>query len=74
LKAEIAFEDVSFEYNESVPVLKHVSFRAPAGSTTALVGFQRFGKKHTDKFGNGLQPSSGRPLLLSTGGTWHRCA
>jgi ABC-type multidrug transport system fused ATPase/permease subunit len=41
---EVAFEDVSFEYNESVPVLKHVSFRAPAGSTTALVGSSGSGK------------------------------
>jgi subfamily B ATP-binding cassette protein MsbA len=41
---EIAFEDVSFEYNESVPVLNHVSFRAPAGSTTALVGSSGSGK------------------------------
>ncbi|HAF15055.1 MAG TPA: ABC transporter permease [Blastocatellia bacterium] len=41
---EIAFEDVSFEYNESVPVLKHVSFRAAAGSTTALVGSSGSGK------------------------------
>ena len=41
---EIAFEDVSFEYNESVPVLKHVSFNAPAGSTTALVGSSGSGK------------------------------
>src|SRR5882672_6222029 len=35
---EVAFENVSFEYNESAPVLRNVSFRAPAGSTTALVG------------------------------------
>ena len=41
---EVAFADVSFEYNESVPVLKHVSFRAPAGSTTALVGSSGSGK------------------------------
>jgi subfamily B ATP-binding cassette protein MsbA len=41
---EIAFEDVSFEYNESVPVLKDVSFNAPAGSTTALVGSSGSGK------------------------------
>jgi ATP-binding cassette, subfamily B, putative efflux pump len=41
---EVAFEDVSFEYNESVPVLKHVSFRASAGSTTALVGSSGSGK------------------------------
>ena len=41
---EVAFDDVSFEYNESVPVLKHVSFRAAAGSTTALVGSSGSGK------------------------------
>ncbi len=41
---EIAFEDVSFEYNESVPVLNHVSFRAGAGTTTALVGSSGSGK------------------------------
>jgi ABC-type multidrug transport system fused ATPase/permease subunit len=41
---EIAFQDVSFEYNENTPVLKHVSFTAPAGSTTALVGSSGSGK------------------------------
>src|SRR6266699_690391 len=41
---EVAFEGVSFEYNESVPVLKHVSFRSAAGSTTALVGSSGSGK------------------------------
>jgi ABC-type multidrug transport system fused ATPase/permease subunit len=44
INGEIAFEDVSFEYNEDVPVLKHVSFQAPAGSTTALVGSSGSGK------------------------------
>lgn len=44
IEGEISFEDVSFEYNESVPVLKHVSFHAPAGSTTALVGSSGSGK------------------------------
>lgn len=44
LAGEIAFDDVSFEYNEDVPVLKHVSFKAPAGSTTALVGSSGSGK------------------------------
>jgi len=44
IEGEIAFHDVSFEYNDSVPVLKHVSFRAPAGSTTALVGSSGSGK------------------------------
>ena len=41
---EITFDDVSFEYNEGVPVLKQVSFKAPAGSTTALVGSSGSGK------------------------------
>jgi ABC-type multidrug transport system fused ATPase/permease subunit len=40
----IAFDDVSFEYNADVPVLKHVTFRAPAGTTTALVGSSGSGK------------------------------
>ena len=41
---EVEFDDVTFEYNAGVPVLKHVSFRAPAGSTTALVGSSGSGK------------------------------
>ena len=44
IEGEIVFEDVSFEYDESVPVLRNVSFRAPAGSTTALVGSSGSGK------------------------------
>jgi ABC-type multidrug transport system fused ATPase/permease subunit len=44
VRGEVAFEDVTFEYNPGTPVLKHVSFRAPAGSTTALVGSSGSGK------------------------------
>src|SRR5215203_399808 len=44
LQGEVTFEDVSFEYNPGVPVLKNVSFRAPAGTTTALVGSSGSGK------------------------------
>jgi subfamily B ATP-binding cassette protein MsbA len=44
LRGDIAFEDVSFEYNPGTPVLKHVSFVAPAGTTTALVGSSGSGK------------------------------
>jgi subfamily B ATP-binding cassette protein MsbA len=40
----VEFEDVTFEYNAGTPVLKRVSFRAPAGSTTALVGSSGSGK------------------------------
>jgi ATP-binding cassette, subfamily B, putative efflux pump len=41
---EVKFEDVTFEYNDDTPVLKHVSFTAPPGSTTALVGSSGSGK------------------------------
>jgi len=44
IAGEVAFEDVSFEYVKGTPVLKHVSFRAPAGTTTALVGSSGSGK------------------------------
>jgi len=40
----VAFEHVSFEYNVGAPVLKDISFHAPAGSTTALVGSSGSGK------------------------------
>lgn len=40
----VEFRDVTFEYNPGVPVLKHVSFSAPAGTTTALVGSSGSGK------------------------------
>jgi len=44
IRGDVEFEDVWFEYRSGVPVLKNVSFRAPAGSTTALVGSSGSGK------------------------------
>ena len=44
IRGHVAFRDVTFEYNAGTPVLKHVSFEAPAGSTTALVGSSGSGK------------------------------
>jgi subfamily B ATP-binding cassette protein MsbA len=44
IDGDIEFDDVSFEYVTGTPVLKHVSFRAPGGSTTALVGSSGSGK------------------------------
>jgi ABC-type multidrug transport system fused ATPase/permease subunit len=41
---DIEFRNVWFEYNPGVPVLKDVSFRAPPGTTTALVGSSGGGK------------------------------
>jgi subfamily B ATP-binding cassette protein MsbA len=44
VSGDVAFEDVTFAYVPGTPVLKHVAFRAPAGSTTALVGSSGSGK------------------------------
>jgi subfamily B ATP-binding cassette protein MsbA len=44
VRGDVAFEHVTFAYKPGVPVLKDVSFRAPAGSTTALVGSSGSGK------------------------------
>jgi len=44
LRGEIQFDDVSFEYNAGVRVLKNISFTAHAGTTTALVGSSGSGK------------------------------
>ena len=44
IQGDIRFEDVWFEYNEGVPVLKGVSFHSPPGTTTALVGSSGSGK------------------------------
>ena len=44
LSGAVDFTDVWFEYEKDVPVLRGVSFHAPAGSTTALVGPSGSGK------------------------------
>ncbi len=44
LRGAVTFEDVWFEYEPDTPVLRDVSFRAPAGTTTALVGPSGSGK------------------------------
>jgi len=43
-RGEVAFEDVSFGYEVTHPALRHLSFRAPAGSTVAIVGPTGAGK------------------------------
>ncbi len=44
IKGEIAFNDVSFAYEEGKTVLHNINFKAPAGSVTALVGSSGSGK------------------------------
>lgn len=41
---DVEFRAVWFEYDPGVPVLKNVSFEAPSGTTTALVGSSGSGK------------------------------
>jgi ABC-type multidrug transport system fused ATPase/permease subunit len=44
LSGQVAFENVSFEYEAGSTVLNNVSFVVPAGTTTALVGSSGSGK------------------------------
>jgi subfamily B ATP-binding cassette protein MsbA len=44
IKGNIVFDDVSFSYEEGKKILHNISFKAPAGSVTALVGSSGSGK------------------------------
>jgi len=44
IKGDVEFENVSFAYEENIPVLHNISFAAAAGSVTALVGSSGSGK------------------------------
>ena len=60
VKGTIDFENVYFEYDAGVPVLKGVSFNAEAGATTALVGSSGSGKSTILSLVlNFIQPTSG---------------
>jgi subfamily B ATP-binding cassette protein MsbA len=64
IDGHVEFQDVSFEYVPGNPVLKHVSFVAPAGSTTALVGSSGGGKSTLIGLVMAFnQPKSGRVLV-----------
>jgi ABC-type multidrug transport system fused ATPase/permease subunit len=56
----IDFENVHFEYDAGVPVLKGISFNAEAGTTSALVGSSGSGKSTILSLVlNFIQPTSG---------------
>ncbi|MBV9215532.1 MAG: ABC transporter ATP-binding protein [Acidobacteria bacterium] len=64
VKGTIDFENVFFEYEKDVPVLKGISFHAEAGSTTALVGSSGSGKSTILSLVlNFIQPTSGTILV-----------
>jgi len=44
VRGEVEFEHVDFEYEAQKPVLRDISFRAPSGTVTALVGPSGSGK------------------------------
>lgn len=44
IKGQITFDNVSFAYEEGKEVIRNISFQAPAGSVTALVGTSGSGK------------------------------
>ena len=60
----VEFDDVWFEYEKDVPVLKGVTFTAPAGTTTALVGSSGSGKSTLISLIMAFaQPQQGRILI-----------
>jgi ABC-type multidrug transport system fused ATPase/permease subunit len=64
LDGDVRFEDVTFEYNLGAPVLRCVTFQAPAGTTTALVGSSGSGKSTLISLIMAFnRPQSGRVLV-----------
>jgi subfamily B ATP-binding cassette protein MsbA len=64
IDGDITFENVTFEYTPGVPVLRGVSFHAPAGTTTALVGSSGSGKSTLISLVMAFnRPLSGRVLV-----------
>ncbi len=64
LGGEVRLEDVWFEYEPDVPVLRGVSLTAPPGTTTALVGSSGSGKSTLISLVMAFnRPKSGRVVL-----------
>jgi len=64
IEGGITFENVFFNYESETPVLQGISFDAPAGTTTALVGSSGSGKSTILSLVlNFIQPNKGRVLI-----------
>jgi subfamily B ATP-binding cassette protein MsbA len=64
MEGAVEFQDVTFEYVADTEVLRHVSFSAEAGSTTALVGSSGGGKSTLIGLVMAFnRPKSGRVLV-----------
>ena len=64
IKGDVIFDDVSFSYEKSKEVLHNISFNAPAGSVTALVGSSGSGKSTIAGLAaTFLNPSKGKITL-----------
>jgi subfamily B ATP-binding cassette protein MsbA len=64
IKGDIEFDDVSFSYEAGKEVLHNITFKAPAGSITALVGSSGSGKSTIAGLSaTFLNPKSGRVLI-----------
>jgi subfamily B ATP-binding cassette protein MsbA len=64
LQGEVHFENITFEYKPGLAVLENISFRAPAGTTTALVGPSGAGKSTIIQLILAFRrPTSGRVIV-----------
>ena len=64
VKGDIAFDKVSFAYNEEIPVLKDITFHCEPGKMLALVGPTGVGKTTmTQLISRFYEPDSGRILV-----------
>ena len=64
IKGNITFNNISFSYDDTTEVLRNISFEAPQGSVTALVGSSGSGKSTIAGLVTAfLNPNSGQVLI-----------
>ena len=64
IKGNITFNNITFSYDDTTEVLRNISFKAPQGSVTALVGSSGSGKSTIASLVTAfLNPNSGQVLI-----------